>query len=72
MIDRSGQQPHGLLRGVESHRVFGLDEVEEKLRLALGLAGTGERRIRNPGIARGFRVGNELDERSLRASAYGI
>jgi hypothetical protein len=34
-IDRSRQHAHGLLAGVESHGVFSLDEVEQKLSAAL-------------------------------------
>ena len=43
VVDRLAQDPRRLLRGVEAHRVLGVDEVEPPLRLALELASLVER-----------------------------
>src|SRR5690606_22773221 len=50
VFDRRGQHAHRFLRGVESHRVLGFDEVEQELRLALFVARAVDWRARRAGI----------------------
>ncbi len=71
-VDGFGQDSRRFLRGVEAHRVFGVDEVGLELRRALRLISGGELFVGRALVLGGLYVVNQPDHGVFRAVEQGL